>query len=321
MKMKCEVIQDLLPSYIDGLTSEESNKLIEEHLAGCSVCRDYLSAMKEEVTASSVAKNQKEIRPFRKLKRKMKKKIAMAAGTAVLICGAIFGGGAWYYGRTWVAESSDVRMSIDAAGGVVTLKFKPKEGKALYVESDDKEDNTIVITEGNRNPLKKVYQKSAYYGFTFIDQDTLMGLNGKSSKIEEDDVLTIRYEDKTEKISMRELAEQALENPVADSENVKITYDKDEHGRVTLGFYPTLLGVSLKVEETGENSILIRQYYDGEGEPEENGTVYTLSFLDADTILLPDGTTKKLTGEETLEIEYQDKTEQISFEKLWEGDM
>lgn len=321
MKMKCEVIQDLLPSYIDGLTSEESNKLIEEHLAGCSVCRDYLSAMKEEVTAPSVAKNQKEIRPFRKLKRKMKKKIAMAAGTAVLICGAIFGGGAWYYGRTWVAESSDVRMSIDAAGGVVTLKFKPKEGKALYVESDDKEDNTIVITEGNRNPLKKVYQKSAYYGFTFIDQDTLMGLNGKSSKIEEDDVLTIRYEDKTEKISMRELAEQALENPVADSENVKITYDKDEHGRVTLGFYPTLLGVSLKVEETGENSILIRQYYDGEGEPEENGTVYTLSFLDADTILLPDGTTKKLTGEETLEIEYQDKTEQISFEKLWEGDM
>lgn len=321
MKMKCEVIQDLLPSYIDGLTSEESNKLIEEHLADCSDCRDYLSAMKEEVATPTAAKNQKEIRPFRKLKRQMKKRIVMAAGIAVLICAAIFGGGAWYYGRTWIAESSDVTMSIDAAGGVVTLKFTPEEGKTLYVEEDDKEDNTIVITEGYRNPLKKVYQKSAYYGFTFTDQDTLMGLNGKSSKIEADDVLKIRYEDKTEKISMQELAEQALENPVADSENVKMTYDKDEHGRVALGFYPTLLGVSLKVEETGENSILIRQYYDGEGEPEENGTVYTISFLDADTILLPDGTTKELTGDETLEIKYQDKTEQIALEKLWEGDM
>lgn len=321
MKMKCEVIQDLLPSYIDGLTSEESNKLIEEHLADCFACRDYLSAMKEEVATPTVAKNQKEIRPFRKLKRQMKKRILMTAGIAVLICGVIFGAGAWYYGRTWIAESSDVRMSIDAAGGVVTLKFTPEEGKKLYVETDDKEDNTIVITEGYRNPLKKAYQESAYYGFTFTDQNTLMGLNGKSSKIEADDVLTIRYEDKTEKISMQELAEQALENPVADSENVKMTYDKDDHGKVTLGFYPALLGVSLKVEETGENSILIRQYYDGKGEPEENGAVYTLSFLDADTILLPDGTTKELIGEEALEIEYKDKTEKISFEKLWEGTM
>lgn len=321
MKMKCEVIQDLLPSYIDGLTSEESNKLIEEHLAGCAVCREHLHAMNEEVAAPSVAENQKEIRPFRKLKRQMRKRILMAAGIAALICGAVFGGGAWYYGHTWMAESSDVKLNIEAAGGVVTLKFTPEEGKILYVEPDDDEENTIVITEGHRNPLRKVYQKSAYYGFTFTDQDTLMGLNGKSSKIEKDDVLTIKYEDKTEEISMRELAAQALENPVADSKNVKMTYDKDDHGRVTLGFYPTLLGVSLKVEETGENSILIRQYYDGQGEPEENGAVYTLSFLDADTILLADGTIKELTGEETLEIEYQDKTEQIALEKMWEGDM
>ena len=33
--MKCEVIRDLFPSYIDGLTSEESNELIEEHLEEC----------------------------------------------------------------------------------------------------------------------------------------------------------------------------------------------------------------------------------------------------------------------------------------------
>lgn len=39
-----------------------------------------------------------------------------------------------------------------------------------------------------------------------------MGLNGKSTKIDEDDVLTIRYEDKTETISMQELAKEALAN-------------------------------------------------------------------------------------------------------------
>ncbi|MFQ7549709.1 MAG: zf-HC2 domain-containing protein [Blautia marasmi] len=33
--MKCEIIRDLLPSYVDGLTSRESDRAIEEHLKGC----------------------------------------------------------------------------------------------------------------------------------------------------------------------------------------------------------------------------------------------------------------------------------------------
>lgn len=92
------------------------------------------------------------------------------------------------------------------------IKIHPQEDTVLYVEADENEENTIVITEGYRNPLKKVYQKSAYYGYTFIDKNTVMGLNGKSTKIDEDDVLTIRYEDKTETISMQELAKEALAN-------------------------------------------------------------------------------------------------------------
>ena len=31
--MKCEIIRDLLPSYVDGLTSEESNREITAHVA------------------------------------------------------------------------------------------------------------------------------------------------------------------------------------------------------------------------------------------------------------------------------------------------
>ena len=33
--MKCEIIRDLLPSYLDELTSAESNQAIEEHLQEC----------------------------------------------------------------------------------------------------------------------------------------------------------------------------------------------------------------------------------------------------------------------------------------------
>ena len=33
--MKCCIVIDLLPGYIDGMTSEETNEEIEKHLNGC----------------------------------------------------------------------------------------------------------------------------------------------------------------------------------------------------------------------------------------------------------------------------------------------
>ena len=39
MKKECEMINDLLPLYIDGVCSEESKKLVEEHMKTCDSCR------------------------------------------------------------------------------------------------------------------------------------------------------------------------------------------------------------------------------------------------------------------------------------------
>ena len=35
----CKIVQDLLPNYIDGLTNEETNVFIENHLKECSECK------------------------------------------------------------------------------------------------------------------------------------------------------------------------------------------------------------------------------------------------------------------------------------------
>ena len=47
--MKCEVARDLLPLYIDKLTSEESNKEIEKHLKNCKECYQYYQEMMGEI--------------------------------------------------------------------------------------------------------------------------------------------------------------------------------------------------------------------------------------------------------------------------------
>ena len=38
-KLPCELIQDLFPSYIDKLTSDVTNQLVEEHVSDCADCK------------------------------------------------------------------------------------------------------------------------------------------------------------------------------------------------------------------------------------------------------------------------------------------
>ena len=56
--MKCEIIRDLLPLYIDGLTSKESNQEIEKHLKNCEECQKYYQEMTGDIDNFSVITNE-----------------------------------------------------------------------------------------------------------------------------------------------------------------------------------------------------------------------------------------------------------------------
>ena len=45
MRITCDVIQDLMPSYVDGILSEDSRALVEEHMGTCQECRKMLEIM------------------------------------------------------------------------------------------------------------------------------------------------------------------------------------------------------------------------------------------------------------------------------------
>lgn len=45
--LTCEVVQDLLPSYADGLSSEITEKAVEAHLADCPACSELLEQMRD----------------------------------------------------------------------------------------------------------------------------------------------------------------------------------------------------------------------------------------------------------------------------------
>lgn len=55
--MNCEIIKDLIPLYIDGCCSEESERVVEEHLKDCSECKKLFEEMKKQtdIIAASVS--------------------------------------------------------------------------------------------------------------------------------------------------------------------------------------------------------------------------------------------------------------------------
>lgn len=58
-KISCEIIKDLMPSYLDEICSEESSKLVENHLNGCQECKELLEKMdKTEIISSDTDKYQ-----------------------------------------------------------------------------------------------------------------------------------------------------------------------------------------------------------------------------------------------------------------------
>ena len=48
-KMNCDIIKDLIPSYVDGICSEATRECVEEHLKDCGRCRQTVSLCKNNV--------------------------------------------------------------------------------------------------------------------------------------------------------------------------------------------------------------------------------------------------------------------------------
>ena len=81
-KLVCDTVRDLLPMYIDHMTSEASNESIEGHMENCQECRDALEQMRRPVRVEAAP----EVKEFRKFLKKSKMSLLYwIAGAAALI--------------------------------------------------------------------------------------------------------------------------------------------------------------------------------------------------------------------------------------------
>lgn len=80
-KLSCSVIRDLLPIYIDGLESRETNICVKEHLNNCDACRKEYNKIIEN---NKLKVNSDEIHVV----KKFKKMIILMLFLIIIISGA-----------------------------------------------------------------------------------------------------------------------------------------------------------------------------------------------------------------------------------------
>lgn len=85
MKTHCDIINDLLPVYCDGVCSEESKTAVEEHLQECEACREKYNLMNVDfVNKTDVQDENKEVKAISKAVRKIQKKYILIGCLIVL---------------------------------------------------------------------------------------------------------------------------------------------------------------------------------------------------------------------------------------------
>ena len=90
--MNCNVVMDLVPLYVDDCCSEESSKLVKEHLENCESCRKTYLAMNQKSSAPQKQAPKIKMRRVSDWKAGILQSVLLYFSFALIVFGVIFEG-------------------------------------------------------------------------------------------------------------------------------------------------------------------------------------------------------------------------------------
>ena len=218
--MKCEIIKDLLPSYVDGLTSVESNEAIEAHLEYCMECQEYLEEIKKDIEIDKAEKD-KEIEPFYKIKEKTVRIIMLATMIIGAIISIIYGSWEIKYHNGKSITSDEVEVSLKEEEGIQMLVFEPKDDTVVFslglTENKEVDGEMPLWTFSHikrvKHPEINAMNNSTYM-FYILDEDSIMDLYSVPNILDysEDDFFAVEYDDCVKTIKISDLVDGNIES-------------------------------------------------------------------------------------------------------------
>lgn len=163
--LSCNVIKDLLPSYIDGIASEDTNNVVKEHIEFCEECKEAFQNM----SFPEEKESQKEKKEINFLKSVKKKHIIVTAflitGILLFVAAAL---GCNYYVENYV---KGIAVSADE----ISCEIKV-DGKEFWIEGrllDSSRGFKSILMDCDNNGVVTLKMESAHvssnYHNEFID--------------------------------------------------------------------------------------------------------------------------------------------------------
>lgn len=144
--LPCELIQDILPLYHDGVCSDTSRKLVDSHLETCEKCSAVLKSMMDKMEMPILETD--EAKPLKTIKRKWRKKtwlLSLLVGIA-----AFFG---WFQ----LTQSSSVPLKpedyeitnvVQFSNGMYYLEYRiPYDYNGMGANLRRTEDGAVYLQE------------------------------------------------------------------------------------------------------------------------------------------------------------------------------
>ena len=157
----CDVIQDLMPLYIEHMCSTESRKLVEAHMAECEGCRQVFRGYTDETIVREVSRTEAhaegEENEFHQILKivesKVMKRVAVIAAIGVSFAAAI---GMINFVPVFPASCEDAVVHV----AVPEEKDRIEIDTAQVRLHEDVVDNAIVLTGRYSLAARRGYEKS-----------------------------------------------------------------------------------------------------------------------------------------------------------------
>lgn len=223
--MNHSVFKDLVPSYIENLTSEETNRQMKEHMKQCKDCQEYFEEMKDDFLLELAQEQESDsqgVDYLKKVRLKNKKKIFVITGSLLALFIMAVAGYYFLFVHMWIADEQNVQKNIQQEEGVVTVNFQSKNDNRYLLTMEEYEDgeygNTIIVYENwnilaesklnQFSELASSVQNGTDISYKFLDEDHVVLPNGEETQLTDKDKLQIIYKNSTEEIPLRDLYDE-----------------------------------------------------------------------------------------------------------------
>ncbi|WP_052350758.1 zf-HC2 domain-containing protein [Paenibacillus gorillae] len=130
--IKCHIVQDTMPNYIDGLLSAETEHDILQHFEECEACRTLHAKLSTSIDNSDLHINKKEIDFLKKVRIKTTKKVVTGFTVLLLIFALL----TYFFAIGSPVRKTDLIYTTSFVGDTWRINMELTNGKALLVKTE-----------------------------------------------------------------------------------------------------------------------------------------------------------------------------------------